>query len=157
MGPSVLAHSSFSYPLCCTNVMSFPHVFSIIILVISLAQNLMVSQPSYAQGAEGGSITLHCSYYLPFKPKVGSYQWMKYPSLVVKNTSQEFMGRVKCTSDQGFLSDKRADIEIRDLRLNDSGMYHCVVNIYSAWETSGNGTELQVTRADPSGMEIQDA
>ncbi|XP_077187322.1 natural cytotoxicity triggering receptor 3-like [Paroedura picta] len=124
-------------------------------LLIRRAQDLVVSQPSLAQGTEGGSITLRCSYLLPSEPKVGSYQWVKYPGLVVKNTSQEFTGRVNCTSDQGFLSEKRADIEIRDLRLNDSGLYHCVVNIHGLQETSGNGTGLQVTTAGEL-MEIQD-
>ncbi|KAL8213163.1 UNVERIFIED_CONTAM: hypothetical protein K2H54_061082 [Gekko kuhli] len=126
-----------------------------VIRTVSLAQDLVVSQPSFAQGTEGDSIMLHCSYNTTAKPKVGSYQWVKYPGLVVKSSSQEFVGRVNCTLDEDFLLKKRADIEIRDLRLNDSGMYHCAVNIHGLQEASGNGTGLQVTRAGEL-MEIQD-
>ncbi|XP_060094691.1 polymeric immunoglobulin receptor-like [Heteronotia binoei] len=112
------------------------------------SQDLMVSQPSFAQGTEGGSVTLRCSYNSTSESKIGSYWWVKNPGLVVKSTSQEFMGRVNCTSDQGFLLEKRADIEIQHLRLDDSGMYQCVVSIHGLRETSGKGTELQVMKRD---------
>ncbi|KAL8213125.1 UNVERIFIED_CONTAM: hypothetical protein K2H54_060859 [Gekko kuhli] len=113
---------------------------------VSRPQDLMVSQPSSAEGTEGGSVTLTCSYKSTSESKVGSYWWVKDPGLVVKSTSQEFTGRVNCTSDQGFLLEKRADIEIQNLRLNDSGMYRCVVNIHGLQETSGKGTKLQVMK-----------
>ncbi|XP_077187277.1 polymeric immunoglobulin receptor-like [Paroedura picta] len=111
---------------------------------VSGAQGLGVSQPSLVQGTEGGSVTLHCSYDTAHDTKVGSYRWVKNPGLLVKNTTPEFMGRLNRTSDQHFLSERRADIEIRDLKLNDSGMYRCVVEIHGLQETAGNGTELQV-------------
>uniref|UniRef100_A0ACB8EG43 Uncharacterized protein n=1 Tax=Sphaerodactylus townsendi TaxID=933632 RepID=A0ACB8EG43_9SAUR len=109
-----------------------------------IKRTFVVSQPSFAQGVEGGSVTLLCSYILAHEPKVGSFWWMKNQSLLVKNTTQEFMGRVKHSSPQQFLSERRADIEIQRLTLNDSGMYQCVVNIHGVPETSGNGTKLQV-------------
>uniref|UniRef100_A0ACB8EFJ9 Uncharacterized protein n=1 Tax=Sphaerodactylus townsendi TaxID=933632 RepID=A0ACB8EFJ9_9SAUR len=124
---------------------------------VSVAQDPIVSQPSSAQGTEGDSITLRCSYNFFSKLKVGSYEWVKNPGLEVKNTSPEFMGRVNCTSDQGFLLEKRADIEIKDLRLYDSGTYRCVVNFHGLQEFSGNGTDLQVTEKAGKLMGIQDA
>uniref|UniRef100_A0ACB8EGK5 Uncharacterized protein n=1 Tax=Sphaerodactylus townsendi TaxID=933632 RepID=A0ACB8EGK5_9SAUR len=115
-------------------------------VLVSQAQDLLVSQPSSAQGTEGGSVTLRCSFSSTSKLKVGSYQWVKDPGVVVKNTTPEFMGRVICTSDQLFLSDRRADLEIRDLRHYDSGIYRCEVNIHGLQEAAGNGTELQVVK-----------
>ncbi|XP_060094690.1 natural cytotoxicity triggering receptor 3-like [Heteronotia binoei] len=122
--------------------------YLITILIVSRAQELVVSQPRSAQGTEGRSITLRCSYNYISKPKVGSYQWVKDPGLVVvKNSTPEFTGRVNCTSDHHFLLDQRADLEIRDLRHYDSGIYRCVVSLYGVQEASGNGTKLQVMKA----------
>ncbi|XP_077187344.1 uncharacterized protein LOC143834402 [Paroedura picta] len=121
--------------------------FCFTIWAVSLAQDLVVTQPISAQGTEGGSVVLPCSYHTTSKPKVGSYQWVKDPGLAVKKSTPEFMGRVNCTSDQHFLLDRRADLEIRDLRHYDSGIYRCVVNIHGLQEASGNGTELQVVKA----------
>uniref|UniRef100_A0A670HY71 Natural cytotoxicity triggering receptor 3 n=1 Tax=Podarcis muralis TaxID=64176 RepID=A0A670HY71_PODMU len=107
----------------------------------------MVSQPSSAEGAEGGSVTLTCSYNSTSEPKVGSFRWVKEPGVEVRKTTREFMGRVSPTSEQAFLLERRADIEIRDLRHYDSGVYRCVVKIPGFQETSGNGTELRVLKA----------
>ncbi|XP_032997841.1 natural cytotoxicity triggering receptor 3-like [Lacerta agilis] len=111
----------------------------------------MVSQPSSAEGTEGGSVTLHCSYNSTSEPKVGSFRWVKEPGVEVRKTTREFMGRVSPTSEQGFLLERRADIEIRDLRHYDSGVYRCMVKIPGFQETSGNGTELRVLKEDLKG------
>ncbi|XP_060094692.1 natural cytotoxicity triggering receptor 3-like [Heteronotia binoei] len=126
------------------------------ILIVSQAQDLVVSQPSSAQGIEGSSVTLRCSYNYTSKPKVGSYQWVKDPGLVVvKNSTPEFMGRLNCTSDLRFLLDQRADLELQDLRHYDSGIYRCVVSIYGVQEASGNGTKLQVMKAATGPGDVQ--
>nr|XP_028573448.1 natural cytotoxicity triggering receptor 3-like [Podarcis muralis] len=123
-------------------------VFCFILWAASQAQEpLMVSQPSSAEGAEGGSVTLTCSYNSTSEPKVGSFRWVKEPGVEVRKTTREFMGRVSPTSEQAFLLERRADIEIRDLRHYDSGVYRCVVKIPGFQETSGNGTELRVLKA----------
>nr|XP_034963060.1 uncharacterized protein LOC118081048 isoform X2 [Zootoca vivipara] len=124
--------------------------FCFILWAASQAQPpLVVSQPSSAEGTEGSSVTLHCSYNSTSEPKVGSFRWVKEPGVEVRKTTREFMGRVSPTSEQGFLLESRADIEIRDLRHYDSGVYRCVVKIPGFQETSGNGTELRVVKKDP--------
>lgn len=90
-------------------------------------------------------IMLECSYKSSSKPKVGSYYWLKDTNLPVKNNTQEFLGRVTVTLDEGFL-EGRADVVIQDLRLNDSGIYRFMVNIPGLPEASGKGIELQVLK-----------
>ncbi|XP_061478106.1 natural cytotoxicity triggering receptor 3 [Rhineura floridana] len=130
------------------------HLMFILISVSHAQQRIVVSQPSSAEGTEGGSITLHCSYNSTSKITVGSYRWVKDPSVTVRNTTQEFLGRVNLTSDQGFLLERRADIEIQDLRHYDSGMYRCVVNIPGLGVTTGNGTELCVVKEGLKGTKV---
>ncbi|KAJ6653469.1 hypothetical protein lerEdw1_009223 [Lerista edwardsae] len=89
---------------------------------------------------------MRCSYSTRSEPKVGSYRWMKDSVVAVKNHTREFLGRVTLTSDQDFLSGRRADIEIQDLRHYDSGTYRCVVDIPGLPETTGNGTVLRVIK-----------
>ncbi|XP_077187347.1 natural cytotoxicity triggering receptor 3-like [Paroedura picta] len=125
------------------------------LFAVSQAQDLVVTQPISAQGTEGGSVILPCSYHTTSKPKVGSYQWVKDPGLAVRKSTPEFMGRVNCTSDQHFLLDRRADLEIRDLRHYDSGIYRCVVNIHGLQEALGNGTELQVVKAAVGPIDVE--
>lgn len=115
-------------------------------LTVSWAQDLVVFQPSSVHGMEGSSVILRCSYNVTSVPKIGSYQWVKDPFLVVKNSSKELTERANFISDQDFLLMRKADLEIRDLKPSDSGLYRCVVNIHSLPETSGKGTELQVIR-----------
>ncbi|KAL8213124.1 UNVERIFIED_CONTAM: hypothetical protein K2H54_060853 [Gekko kuhli] len=124
-------------------------------LGISQAQDLVVSQPSSAQGTEGSSVTLYCSYNTTAKSNVGSYQWVKDLDLAVKNSTPQFTGRVNCTSDQHFVLDRRADLVIRDLRHYDSGIYRCMVNIHGLQEASGNGTQLQVVKAATGPGDVQ--
>lgn len=97
-------------------------VFSIITLIGCWAQDLMVSQPGLTEATEGESAMLRCSYNSTSYPEVGSYRWEKDPGEVaVKNTTQEFMDRLIAVKDQDFLQDRKADIEIKDLRHYDSG------------------------------------
>nr|XP_028576895.1 natural cytotoxicity triggering receptor 3-like [Podarcis muralis] len=127
------------------------HLMLTLITASQAQEPLMVSQPSSAEGTEGGSVTLTCSYNSTSEPKVGSFRWVKEPGVEVRKTTREFMGRVSPTSEQAFLLGRRADIEIWDLRHYDSGVYRCVVKIPGFPETSGNGTELHVLREDLKG------
>ncbi|XP_066469208.1 natural cytotoxicity triggering receptor 3 [Tiliqua scincoides] len=113
---------------------------------VSQGQGLVVSQPSFAKGIEGSSITMHCSYNITREPKVGSYRWMKDSVTEVKNYTREFLGRVTITSHEDFILRRRADIKIQDLRHYDSGTYQCIVEIPGLPETTGNGTELLVIK-----------
>uniref|UniRef100_A0A8C8RD88 Natural cytotoxicity triggering receptor 3 n=1 Tax=Pelusios castaneus TaxID=367368 RepID=A0A8C8RD88_9SAUR len=116
----------------------------------SWAQDLWVSQPSFVQGTEGSSIILPCSYNSSRVPRLGSYLWVKEVEgarLEVSNGTQEFRGRVSRALDRSFLQERRADVEIRELRLYDSGTYRCLVKIPSLGEGVGNGTWLRVVKA----------
>ncbi|XP_025032504.1 natural cytotoxicity triggering receptor 3-like [Python bivittatus] len=121
----------------------------LVLITVSCTQDLVVFQPRSAQGVEGGSIILNCSFDFKSKPKVGSYWWLKDQKVEIQNTTGEFRGRVKLTTDLDFILKKRADIEIRDLKHYDSGVYQCVVNIPGLLDTFGNGTELQVIKVQP--------
>uniref|UniRef100_A0A8C8VFC3 Natural cytotoxicity triggering receptor 3 n=1 Tax=Pelusios castaneus TaxID=367368 RepID=A0A8C8VFC3_9SAUR len=111
---------------------------------------LWVSQPSFVQGTEGSSVTLPCSYNSSRVPRLGSYLWVKEVEgawLEVSNGTQEFRGRVSRALDRSFLQERRADVEIQELRVYDSGTYRCLVKIPSLGEGVGNGTWLQVVKA----------
>uniref|UniRef100_A0A8D0CDB2 Natural cytotoxicity triggering receptor 3 n=1 Tax=Salvator merianae TaxID=96440 RepID=A0A8D0CDB2_SALMN len=111
------------------DLLSFFVLVLVLILLVSWAQPLIVSQPSSAEGTEGGTVTLHCSFNSTSMPKAGSYRWVKDSGVEVKNTTQEFMGRVTPISDEDFLSERRANVEIRDLRRYDAGMYCCFISV----------------------------
>ncbi|XP_074927571.1 natural cytotoxicity triggering receptor 3 [Chelonoidis abingdonii] len=116
----------------------------------SWAQDLWVSQPSSMQGTEGGSVTLPCSYNSTREPRLGSYTWVKEVAgarLELSDGTQEFGGRVSRAGDRSFLRERRADVELRDLRPYDSGTYRCLVKIPTLGEGAGNGTWLQVLKA----------
>nr|XP_020666805.1 natural cytotoxicity triggering receptor 3-like [Pogona vitticeps] len=111
------------------------------------AQDLVVSQPGSTEATEGESVLLRCSYNSTSRPKVGSYWWVKDPGqLAVRNTTQEFMGRVIAVKDRAFLVDWKADIWINDLRHYDSGLYRCAVKLPGFREAFGNGTQLRVVK-----------
>ncbi|CAM4322819.1 unnamed protein product, partial [Lepidochelys kempii] len=98
----------------------------------SWAQGLWVSQPSSVQGTEGGSVTLPCTYNSTQEPRLGSYTWVKEVAgawLELSNETQEFRGRVSQARDRSFLRERRADVELRDLRPYDAGTYRCLVKI----------------------------
>uniref|UniRef100_A0A8C0G8Q3 Natural cytotoxicity triggering receptor 3 n=1 Tax=Chelonoidis abingdonii TaxID=106734 RepID=A0A8C0G8Q3_CHEAB len=121
----------------------------------SWAQDLWVSQPSSMQGTEGGSVTLPCSYNSTREPRLGSYTWVKEVAgarLELSDGTQEFGGRVSRAGDRSFLRERRADVELRDLRPYDSGTYRCLVKIPTLGEGAGNGTWLQVLKAGESGQ-----
>ncbi|XP_074873758.1 uncharacterized protein LOC142025127 [Carettochelys insculpta] len=116
------------------------------------AQGLWVSQPSWAQGPEGGSVTLRCSYHSPRAPQLGSYAWEKEVGgawLEVSDGHPEFRGRVRRTGERSFLQERRADLELHHLRPYDNGTYRCLVNIPLVGQGVGNGTWLQVLPAAP--------
>uniref|UniRef100_A0A8C0GHT6 Immunoglobulin V-set domain-containing protein n=1 Tax=Chelonoidis abingdonii TaxID=106734 RepID=A0A8C0GHT6_CHEAB len=84
---------------------------------------MWVSQPSSLQGTEGGSVTLPCSYNSTREPRLGSYTWVKEVAgarLELSNGTQEFGGRVSRAGDRSFLRERRADVELRDLRPYDN-------------------------------------
>ncbi|XP_074873805.1 natural cytotoxicity triggering receptor 3-like [Carettochelys insculpta] len=117
------------------------------------AQGLWVSQPSWAQGPEGGSVTLRCSYHSPRAPRLGSYAWEKEVGgawLEVSDGRPEFRGRVRRTGERSFLQERRADLELHHLRPYDNGTYRCLVNIPLVGQAVGNGTWLQVLPAVPA-------
>ncbi|XP_014381422.1 natural cytotoxicity triggering receptor 3 [Alligator sinensis] len=113
----------------------------------SWSQELRVSQPGWAQGLEGGSVTLPCSYNTSVQgPQVGSYRWEKEPGLKVAPGVLPFQGRLGMPEARVFLEEGRADLEIHDLRHYDAGTYHCLVTLHGAPEVAGNGTRLHVDR-----------
>uniref|UniRef100_A0A674JF25 Natural cytotoxicity triggering receptor 3 n=1 Tax=Terrapene triunguis TaxID=2587831 RepID=A0A674JF25_9SAUR len=119
------------------------------------ARDLWVSQPGSVQGTEGGSVTLPCSYNSTREPRLGSYTWVKEVAgarLELSDGTQEFRGRVSRAQDRSFLRERRADVELRDLRPYDTGTYRCLVKIPTLGEGAGNGTWLQVLKAGESGQ-----
>ncbi|XP_077688948.1 natural cytotoxicity triggering receptor 3-like [Eretmochelys imbricata] len=117
----------------------------------SWAQGLWVSQPSSVQGTEGSSVTLPCTYNSTQKPRLGSYTWVKEVAgtrLELSNETQEFRGRVSRARDRSFLRERRANVELRDLRPYDTGTYRCLVKIPTVGAGAGNGTWLQVLKPD---------
>ncbi|XP_019342614.2 natural cytotoxicity triggering receptor 3, partial [Alligator mississippiensis] len=113
----------------------------------SWSQELWVSQPNWAWGLEGGSVTLPCSYNTSVQgPQVGSYRWEKEPGLKVAPGVLPFQGRLGVPEARVFLEEGRADLEIHDLRHYDAGTYRCLVTLHGAPEAAGNGTQLHVDR-----------
>ncbi|XP_026502865.1 natural cytotoxicity triggering receptor 3-like [Terrapene carolina triunguis] len=130
-----------------------PLLWTLALIAGSWAQDLWVSQPGSVQGTEGGSVTLPCSYNSTREPRLGSYTWVKEVAgarLELSDGTQEFRGRVSRAQDRSFLRERRADVELRDLRPYDTGTYRCLVKIPTLGEGAGNGTWLQVLKAEPT-------
>ncbi|XP_037770255.1 natural cytotoxicity triggering receptor 3 [Chelonia mydas] len=131
-----------------------PLLWTLALIAGCWAQGLWVSQPSSVQGTEGGSVTLPCAYNSTREPRLGSYTWVKEVAgarLELSDGTQEFRGRVSWARDRSFLRERRADVELRDLRPYDTGTYRCLVKIPTVGEGAGNGTWLQVLKPARSG------
>nr|XP_042703910.1 natural cytotoxicity triggering receptor 3-like [Chrysemys picta bellii] len=127
-----------------------PLLWTLALIAGCRAQDLWVSQPVSVQGTEGGSVTLPCSYNSTREPRLGSYTWVKEVAgarLELSDGTQEFRGRVSRAQDRSFLRERRADVELRELRPYDTGTYRCLVKIPTLGEGAGNGTWLQVLKA----------
>ncbi|CAM5159478.1 unnamed protein product [Eretmochelys imbricata] len=126
-----------------------PLLWTLALIAGCRAQGLWVSQPSSVQGTEGSSVTLPCAYNSTREPRLGSYTWVKEVAgarLELSNETQEFRGRVSRARDRSFLRERRADVELRDLRPYDAGTYRCLVKIPTVGAGAGNGTWLQVLK-----------
>ncbi|XP_078502137.1 natural cytotoxicity triggering receptor 3-like [Lissotriton helveticus] len=114
------------------------------------ASGLTVSQPAVVKAEAGTNATLECSYSFSGNESsgVGQFMWYKNSTTLAKvsNESAEYQGRISSTDAQTFTQNRKADITIHHVHINDSGLYLCEVELLRSGKALGNGTELLVEK-----------
>ncbi|XP_041068276.1 uncharacterized protein LOC121291272 [Carcharodon carcharias] len=98
---------------------------------------------------EGQTVLLPCDYTANISKPIGSYSWYKGArnGTEVSNRTAVYRGRVYRTS-MDFASTGDASIFIKDVGVNDSGVYYCEVVMFQLGVEYGAGTQLTVRRID---------
>ncbi|XP_051900534.1 uncharacterized protein LOC127586541 isoform X2 [Pristis pectinata] len=114
-----------------------------------------IEQPGYLEAAEGGSVTLPCSFTYPatFAPrdivvswKLGDFYGRIIFSSLKNHTSSEYQGRIEFLGSP--FENKMGSIRLLQLKESDSNFYFCRVNILGERKESWQsicGTFLSVT------------
>ncbi|XP_078502136.1 natural cytotoxicity triggering receptor 3-like [Lissotriton helveticus] len=118
-----------------------------VLSLLSSAKSLSVIQPSATHANIGSSVTLECMYSTSSGSTLGQYQWYKdnVSDNKVSSESREFWGRVYRPAKRSFQEEQKADIELRDVRSYDAGIYICEVELLAEGKARGNGTRLHVS------------
>ncbi|XP_038671255.1 uncharacterized protein LOC119975535 [Scyliorhinus canicula] len=110
------------------------------------ADKLSVLQKLPSILAEAGQdVHIPCNFTVNITKVIGSYKWFKDSrnGTQVFNETKEYRGRIY-RSKEDFLHARDASILIRDVRVNDSGVYYCQVMVMQRGEEYGAGTWLTV-------------
>ncbi|XP_078271940.1 uncharacterized protein LOC144602683 [Rhinoraja longicauda] len=100
--------------------------------------------PSQVTVTEGGTVRLNCTVVGKRGNGLGAISWyVDTETRTVHNTSGDYYGRVLKFSSTGILSES---IEITDLKMNDTGRYHCQATFLLGGIFHGSGTAVTVTR-----------
>ncbi|XP_041068138.1 uncharacterized protein LOC121291130 isoform X2 [Carcharodon carcharias] len=93
----------------------------------------------------GQTVHIPCSFTANVNKAIGSYQWYQggRNGIEVSNETAEYRGRI-LKSGEDFMQARDASILIRDVRVNDSGLYYCKITLMQLGEEYGAGTELTV-------------
>ncbi|XP_067865378.1 uncharacterized protein [Heterodontus francisci] len=92
----------------------------------------------------GQTVFLPCTYAANLSKAIGSYSWYKDSrnGIEVSNGTTQYRGRIYKQKEAFFHGD--ASIIITDVRVNDSGVYYCKVQMMQLGEEYGAGTNLTV-------------
>ncbi|OCT85623.1 natural cytotoxicity triggering receptor 3-like [Xenopus laevis] len=118
-----------------------------------LPQDIHVSQIPVINTRVGSTVILPCNYTLNIKNSTapGWYDWYRHVpnGPKVSDDSEDFKGRISKVSNDNFMDQKRADIELKDVMLSDTGNYICQVSFVSSMVISahGNGTFINVSES----------
>uniref|UniRef100_A0A803JBN2 Natural cytotoxicity triggering receptor 3 n=1 Tax=Xenopus tropicalis TaxID=8364 RepID=A0A803JBN2_XENTR len=116
-----------------------------------LPQAIHVSQAPAVNTTEGSTVTLHCNYTFNItnSTSTGYYDWHRhvYDGPEVSGNNAEFKGRISKVNNEDFMTRRRADIELKEVMISDTGMYICNVILLATGIISGhgNGTFLLVS------------
>ncbi|XP_067865773.1 protein turtle homolog B-like isoform X2 [Heterodontus francisci] len=91
---------------------------------------------------EGQTVFLHCTYTANASNVIGYYSWYRN-GIEVSNGTAEYTGRIYGDKED-FFHTGESSIQIKDVRVNDSGVYYCKVTILQLGEEYGTGTNLTV-------------
>uniref|UniRef100_A0A803JQQ3 Natural cytotoxicity triggering receptor 3 n=1 Tax=Xenopus tropicalis TaxID=8364 RepID=A0A803JQQ3_XENTR len=109
----------------------------------SLSQSIHVSQDPVVNATKGSTVTLQCNYTLSTTEKspFGWYRWYKHVlgGPEVSNDNGYFKDRVSKVTQTDFLSHGLANIQLRDVQPEESGMYICEVEFMLNQSTKGHG------------------
>ncbi|XP_067865383.1 uncharacterized protein [Heterodontus francisci] len=97
------------------------------------------------QADEGQTVSLPCTYTANVSKLIGTYSWYKNgrKGIEVSNETAEYSGRIY-SHKEDFIHTADASIQIKDVRLNDAGVYYCKVRMMQLGEEYGAGTNLTV-------------
>ncbi|XP_067865388.1 uncharacterized protein [Heterodontus francisci] len=97
------------------------------------------------QADEGQTVSLPCTYTANVSKLIGTYSWYKNgrKGIEVSNETAEYRGRIY-SHKEDFIHTADASIQIKDVRLNDAGVYYCKVRMMQLGEEYGAGTNLTV-------------
>ncbi|XP_041068140.1 uncharacterized protein LOC121291130 isoform X4 [Carcharodon carcharias] len=93
----------------------------------------------------GQTVHIPCSFTANVNKAIGSYQWYQggRNGIEVSNETAEYRGRI-LKSGEDFMQTRDTSIRLRDVRVNDSGLYYCKVILMQLGEEYGAGTKLTV-------------
>ncbi|XP_074045229.1 natural cytotoxicity triggering receptor 3 [Macrotis lagotis] len=117
------------------------------------SSSLSVFQPPRIQVQKGGSVSLSCLFSISHKGSAIDFTtWYNDVATLdreVNNKTLVFRGRLVFSDQAQFLWDQMVELQIRDIRIYNAGLYLCKMDVLGLGIGTGEGTKLVVKEGSP--------